>query len=58
MFKFNEYVDKASRAVAAIQYPKQPVGLYEPISYTMSLGGKRLRPVLTLMACDAFSGSC
>lgn len=58
MLKFNEYVDKASRAVAAIQYPKQPVGLYEPISYTMSLGGKRLRPVLTLMACDAFWGSC
>ncbi len=57
MLKFEDYVEKASRAVAAIEYPKQPAGLYEPISYTMSLGGKRLRPVLALMACDAFAGS-
>ena len=33
---------------------KEPVQLYEPISYIMSLGGKRLRPVLTLMTCDYF----
>lgn len=30
--------------------------LYEPISYIMSLGGKRLRPCLLLMACDMFGG--
>lgn len=58
MLKFEEYVDMASRAVAAIDYPASPAGLYEPIAYTMSLGGKRLRPVLVLMACDAFAGSC
>ncbi len=58
MLKFEEYVEKANQAVAAIQYPKHPAGLYEPIAYTMSLGGKRLRPVLTLMACDAFAGFC
>lgn len=28
--------------------------LYEPIRYILSLGGKRIRPVLTLMACDIF----
>ena len=58
MLNFEEYVDKANRAVAAINYPAQPAGLYEPIAYTMSLGGKRLRPVLALMACDAFAGNC
>lgn len=32
-------------------------GLYEPIYYSMSNGGKRLRPVLLLMTCDAFGGN-
>lgn len=31
-----------------------PGNLYEPISYTLSLGGKRMRPVLLLMACELF----
>lgn len=33
---------------------KQPVQLYEPIHYILQLGGKRLRPILTLMTCDFF----
>ncbi len=33
----------------------QPNGLYEPIGYTLSQGGKRIRPMLTLMACNLFS---
>lgn len=37
---------------------KQPDGLYKPIDYILNLGGKRLRPVLTLMAADAFGGNC
>lgn len=34
-----------------------PAGLYDPIRYTLGLGGKRLRPVLLLMAVDAFGGN-
>ena len=34
---------------------KTPAGLYEPIEYVMAAGGKRVRPVLTLMACNLFS---
>jgi geranylgeranyl diphosphate synthase type II len=30
--------------------------LYQPVNYILSLGGKRLRPALTLMACDVFEG--
>lgn len=56
MLRFEEYVKVASQAIASIQYPKAPAALYEPIAYTMALGGKRLRPVLALMACDAFCG--
>ena len=37
-------------------YGSHPVELYEPISYIMALGGKRLRPCLLLMACDMFGG--
>ena len=33
---------------------KEPVQLYEPLVYIVSLGGKRLRPALTLMSCDFF----
>lgn len=35
---------------------KEPKNLYEPIDYILNLGGKRLRPVLTLLACDIFNG--
>lgn len=41
-------------ALAAIQYPEKPEGLYEPISYVLSMGGKRLRPTLVLLAYSLF----
>ena len=34
----------------------EPKNLYEPIDYIIKLGGKRMRPILTLMAADIFSG--
>ncbi len=36
---------------------KEPVNLYEPITYILHLGGKRLRPVLVLMAAEIFESS-
>ncbi|GGI55996.1 polyprenyl synthetase family protein [Winogradskyella haliclonae] len=33
---------------------RHPKNLYDPVNYILNLGGKRLRPVLTLMACDCF----
>lgn len=35
---------------------KEPKKLYEPIQYILQLGGKRLRPVLTLLICDIYNG--
>ena len=37
-----------------ISYPTQPEGLYEPISYVLSMGGKRLRPTLLLLSYSLF----
>ncbi len=35
---------------------RAPLSLYEPIQYILGLGGKRLRPILTLMTTDCFGG--
>lgn len=37
---------------------KEPKNLYDPISYILNLGGKRMRPVLTLMASEVFDTDC
>jgi len=46
-----------SNAVDKISYPQYPEQLYEPLSYILSIGGKRMRPALLLMACDLFGGN-
>jgi geranylgeranyl diphosphate synthase type II len=43
-------------AVNNLQYPLYPAELYDPITYILSVGGKRMRPALLLMACDLFGG--
>jgi len=45
-----------SDAVDKISYPQYPEQLYEPLSYILSIGGKRMRPALLLMACELFGG--
>jgi geranylgeranyl diphosphate synthase type II len=35
---------------------RDPKNLYEPVQYILNLGGKRLRPILTLMTADCFGG--
>ena len=37
-----------------IEYNNKPLELYDPIKYTLSFGGKRIRPVTTLMGCELF----
>jgi geranylgeranyl diphosphate synthase, type II len=38
------------------KFGNRPSELYAPINYTLSLGGKRIRPILTLMACEMYCG--
>lgn len=44
-------------ALSQMQTPEEPELLYAPIIYSMSGGGKRLRPVLLLITTEAFGGS-
>jgi geranylgeranyl diphosphate synthase type II len=43
-------------SVSKLEFPIYPAELYEPITYILALGGKRMRPALLLMACDLFGG--
>jgi geranylgeranyl diphosphate synthase type II len=45
-----------SNEVDQLTFPVYPAELYEPIKYILSIGGKRMRPALLLMACDLFGG--
>ncbi len=41
-----------NRFSSSLPFPPQPVSLYDPCRYLLGLGGKRIRPVLCLMACE------
>jgi len=43
-------------AFRKIEFPHKPADLYDPITYTLGLGGKRLRPLLVLASCQMFGG--
>src|SRR5690554_5725413 len=49
--KINKEIEKRSARLSAMK----PAGLYEPVSYSLEGGGKRLRPLLLLMAYNLFS---
>ncbi len=50
----NYHIELIEKAIQGLHYPAVPDGLYAPIRYQLSLGGKRIRPLLTLMACEMF----
>ncbi|RXK48095.1 polyprenyl synthetase family protein [Aquirufa rosea] len=49
-----EFLQALDSEIAPMEQGKQPAELYEPIQYLMSLGGKRIRPVMCLMAYSLF----
>lgn len=49
-----EFLQVLEIEIARMEQGKQPVELYEPIQYLMALGGKRIRPVMCLMAYSLF----
>lgn len=51
-----EYQQQIEYALKNKKYGSNPKELYEPIEYMMSLGGKRLRPVLVFVGCEFFGG--
>lgn len=56
MIQLEKYSRALTEKLNDIILIKDPVQLYEPLVYIVSLGGKRLRPALTLMSCEFFGG--
>lgn len=56
MLSINQYQKEFIAFLTTYSLNKQPQNLYQPIAYILKLGGKRLRPVLTLMTADVFEG--
>ncbi len=56
MLSIETYQHKFIEYLEAYSIVKEPKNLYEPIQYILKLGGKRLRPVLTLMTSEIFNG--
>lgn len=54
MYSSNELRDLINSRLTAAPYRHQPQGLYDPINYVLSIGGKRIRPVLLLMAYNLY----
>ena len=52
----DEILNLFENYLAQIHLPEEPELLYKPILYSMSGGGKRIRPTLLLLACEAFGG--
>lgn len=57
MFQIDELVDIVEKNISTIGLNSEPKNIYEPIRYILANGGKRIRPVLTLTACNLFSDS-
>lgn len=55
MHSVSYYQTLISEYFSTISLEKEPKNLYDPIAYILSLGGKRMRPVLTLMAAEVFN---
>jgi len=54
MYTFEDLQHIVNEALAQEEFVKEPSDLYEPIQYALDSGGKRLRPILALMAYNLF----
>ena len=53
-FSADQLLDKVNTYLATMPYMREPKGLYTPIEYVLSLGGKRIRPVLMLLSYQLY----
>src|ERR687897_250478 len=54
MYSFEELSVEFNRIFSAKHFPSAPASLYDPAEYFLGIGGKRIRPVLCLMANELF----
>lgn len=55
MYSIAEIRDLVDKSINNWQLPDEPSELYAPVSYMMSIGGKRIRPTLCLLSCNLFA---
>jgi len=56
MYTLSEAQNLIEKHIQNLSIPDTPSELYEPVGYILSLGGKRIRPALLILACDLFEG--
>ena len=54
MYTPNEILEKVNKFIDHLSYDRRPTSLYEPIEYVLSIGGKRIRPVLMMLAYNLY----
>lgn len=54
MFVASELLEKINSHLSGLKLARTPLGLYAPIDYVLSMGGKRIRPVLMLLAYNLY----
>lgn len=55
MIPFESIQQRIEHEIKQLDFKTPPLSLYKPIQYILSLGGKRIRPALTLMACNIYN---
>lgn len=54
MYNAEQLLNKVNDFIDHLPYDRRPASLYDPIEYVLSLGGKRIRPVLMLLAYNLY----
>jgi geranylgeranyl diphosphate synthase type II len=55
MISFEKAQEIVNREISSLVIDREPSELYQPVQYMLSVGGKRIRPAMVLMACSLFS---
>jgi geranylgeranyl diphosphate synthase type II len=55
MYSAEDIKEIVEKSLKGIQYPDGPSELYAPVTYSLSTGGKRIRPILSLLSCNLFT---
>jgi geranylgeranyl diphosphate synthase type II len=55
MIDFKKAQDIVNKELASLVFKREPSELYDPVEYILSIGGKRIRPAMVLMACSLFT---
>ena len=57
MIELNQYTALIDAELNKIGFPNSPERLYEPLRYFLQIGGKRVRPLLTLLSAELFGST-